>query len=124
MPKLLILRVDDSFDPDNETVFDALDAGAEWIDTVPDTKRYTRDNLLDVQAGWYWAKRHSGDTLKAVPVYWWTMQAHGGPKRRLVIDFGYRREVNFYPDHPDQSDDLDEGFVLLGPIPVQEELLT
>lgn len=122
MPKLLILRVDDSFDPDNETVFDALDAGAEWIDTVPEMKRYTRDTLLDVQCGWYWGKRFEGDEPWAVRVFWQTPESHGLRARRLTIDFGYRSEVYIYPDYPDQSDGLDEGFVLLGPIPVPEEL--
>lgn len=34
MTQYLILRVDEPFDPDNETVFDALDRGAEWVDTL------------------------------------------------------------------------------------------
>lgn len=121
MPKLLILRVDDSFDPDNETVFDALDAGAEWIDTMPAMKRYTRDTLSDVQSGWYWAKRYAGAELQAVPVIWQCPESHALRARRLVIDFGYRSEAIIYPDHPEQSDNLDEGFVLLGPIPVPED---
>lgn len=84
-------------------------------------KRYTPSNLVDVEPGWYWAKRFAGDTPKAVPVYWrdWTPHQLG---RRLVIDFGYRSEVNFYPERPDLSDHLDDNFVLLGPIPVPEEL--
>ena len=122
MAKLLTLRVDDSFDPDNETVFDALDAGAEWIGTVSEMKRYTRDTLPDVQCGWYWAKRFEGDEPWAVRVFWQTPESHGLRARRLVVDFGYRSEVNFYPDHPEQSDHLDEDFVLLGPIPVPEGL--
>ena len=34
MAKFLILRVNDSFDPENETVYDALDKGADWIATT------------------------------------------------------------------------------------------
>ncbi len=37
MSKLIILEVDDSFDEDTLTPFDALDAGAEWVATLPGT---------------------------------------------------------------------------------------
>lgn len=84
-------------------------------------KRYTRDTLADVEPGWYWAKRYADDTPAAVPVYWKTKLTHDG-RRRLVVDFGYCQEKNFYPGDPKSSYDFDAGFVLLGPIPVPEEL--
>lgn len=84
-------------------------------------KRYTRDNLADVEPGWYWAKRYADDTPAVVPVYWRTWQSHD-EKRRLIVDFGYRSEMNFCPDATEWSDDFDAGFVLLGPIPVPADL--
>lgn len=82
-------------------------------------KRYTRDTLADVEPGWYWAKRYADDTPAAVPVWWKDHPTHG---KYLRIDFGYCSEVDFYPGDPDLSYWFDAGFVLLGPIPVPDDL--
>lgn len=84
-------------------------------------ERFTEANLASIKPGWYWAKEFEGASPCAVPVYWKHVPTDpSGP--RLVIDFGYRSELNWYPNDPENSDGT-EGLVLIGPLQVPEELL-